>query len=290
MPRLDPSSTTTDAAAARPRTRTISRLCVYFRIGLGVAVLWTSVRIFSIPIIIIPQQLSDQVAVGNSIHRVNIIIHGNSSNKTIATKPQANVFNTSNLNHPKAKLLIETKNHSSVPLLLEEGDDHFSACLLVKDDNDILNEWIAYHYHVLKLRTLVLASDPSSKTSPTVVLNRWKSLMDIREWTDSDYMPDFFLREKYGLVPKMLGRKVKRIIRQEDRVRVNNHNFRQVTFLGSCIHYLKNHNKTWMVHIDTDEYMVLHPQVRQQSSFINRNHPKHQSWALNGVFLLKYQA
>jgi hypothetical protein len=74
-----------------------------------------------------PQQLSDQVAVGNSIYRVYIIIHVN-SNKT-TTKPKANVFNTSNLN-PKAKL-IETKNHSPVPLLLEEDDDSFSACLLV---------------------------------------------------------------------------------------------------------------------------------------------------------------
>jgi hypothetical protein len=29
--------------------------------------------------------------------------------------------------------------------------DSFSACLLIKDDNDILNEFIAYHYHVLKV-------------------------------------------------------------------------------------------------------------------------------------------
>ena len=45
----------------------------------------------------------------------------------------------------------------------------FSACMLIKDDNDLLNEWLAYHYHVLNLRYLVVAVDPSSATSPTPI-------------------------------------------------------------------------------------------------------------------------
>jgi hypothetical protein len=44
----------------------------------------------------------------------------------------------------------------------------FSACLLIKDDNDILSEWIAYHYHVLKMRRLVVAVDPLSIESPVI--------------------------------------------------------------------------------------------------------------------------
>jgi hypothetical protein len=155
-------------------------------------------------------------------------------------------------------------------------DDNFSACLLVKDDNDILNEWIAYHYHVLKLRTLVLASDPSSKTSPTVVLNRWRSHMDIREWKDADYMPDFFLQENYDLVPNLIGNMTNSTTSQfhdsnvnetsvrQELMQINNHRFRQATFFGSCIKHLKEHNKTWMVHVDTDEYIVMHHQVRKQ--------------------------
>jgi hypothetical protein len=156
--------------------------------------------------------------------------------------------------------------------------DSFSACLLIKDDNDILNEWIAYHYHVLKLRTLVVAMDPSSQTSPSVVLERWRDMMEIEEWTDAVYMPDFFLQKQYHLVPSLIGNmtnsstsqfhdvddaKTEEQVRQ-DLIKVNNHRFRQATFFGSCIKDLRQKNKTWMLHIDTDEYIVLHPKVRTQ--------------------------
>lgn len=39
--------------------------------------------------------------------------------------------------------------------------DGMSACLLVKDENNNLPEWIAYHYHNLPLRYLVVAVDPN---------------------------------------------------------------------------------------------------------------------------------
>jgi hypothetical protein len=75
----------------------------------------------------------------------------------------------------------------------------FSACLLIKDDNAILSEWIAYHYHTVNLRHLVVAIDPSSVESPMKILNRWRRMtnMDIFEWTDSDYMPQTFLDTGY---------------------------------------------------------------------------------------------
>ncbi len=45
----------------------------------------------------------------------------------------------------------------------EEG---MAACLLIKDDNHLLIEWIAYHYLTLPLRYLVIAVDPDSFSSP----------------------------------------------------------------------------------------------------------------------------
>eukprot|EP00535_Pseudo-nitzschia_heimii_P001226 CAMPEP_0197176734 /NCGR_PEP_ID=MMETSP1423-20130617/2556_1 /TAXON_ID=476441 /ORGANISM="Pseudo-nitzschia heimii, Strain UNC1101" /LENGTH=131 /DNA_ID=CAMNT_0042626143 /DNA_START=454 /DNA_END=846 /DNA_ORIENTATION=- len=33
-------------------------------------------------------------------------------------------------------------------------------CMLIKDDNDILDEWIGYHYHTMKMRKVVVAVDP----------------------------------------------------------------------------------------------------------------------------------
>ena len=71
-----------------------------------------------------------------------------------------------------------------------------SACLLIKDDNDILPEWLAYHYHTMNLRNLIVAVDPSSSELPSEILQKWRLLTDlkIREWTDSSYMPASFLK------------------------------------------------------------------------------------------------
>jgi hypothetical protein len=75
----------------------------------------------------------------------------------------------------------------------------FSACLLIKDDNAILSEWIAYHYHTLNLRHLIVAVDPNSAESPDIILNRWRHNSDIKiyQWKDSDYMSPSFLNMNY---------------------------------------------------------------------------------------------
>jgi hypothetical protein len=75
----------------------------------------------------------------------------------------------------------------------------FSACLLIKDDNAILSEWIAYHYHTVNLRHLVVAVDPSSIESPASILNRWRQNSDLKVnyWNDTDYMPQSFVDTGY---------------------------------------------------------------------------------------------
>ena len=47
--------------------------------------------------------------------------------------------------------------------------------MLVMDDNHRLTEWMAYHYHVLPLRYMIVAVDPRSKTSPTHIFNQWRA-------------------------------------------------------------------------------------------------------------------
>jgi hypothetical protein len=78
----------------------------------------------------------------------------------------------------------------------------FSACLLIKDDNAILSEWIAYHYHTVNLRHLIVAVDPSSVESPETILNRWRDNTDIEvyQWSDVDFMPQSFIDS--GYLPK----------------------------------------------------------------------------------------
>ena len=69
-----------------------------------------------------------------------------------------------------------------------------SACLLVNDENPRLPEWLAYHYQILPLRSLIIAIDPSSRLSPQSILNRWTNDhavlgLDIQVWNDIDYLP-----------------------------------------------------------------------------------------------------
>ena len=70
-------------------------------------------------------------------------------------------------------------------------DIGISACLLVNDENPRLPEWIAYHYQILPLRSLIVAVDPASRSSPAEILDRWKNIMglDVQIWEEKKYMP-----------------------------------------------------------------------------------------------------
>ena len=54
---------------------------------------------------------------------------------------------------------------------------------------------------------------------------------------------------------------------QEEQTQVNNHRFRQMNFFESCIKDLMQKNKTWMAHIDTDEYISLSHLVKPRSQW-----------------------
>jgi hypothetical protein len=54
-----------------------------------------------------------------------------------------------------------------------KDQNSFAACLLLKDDNHCVVEWIDSHYQVLPLWSLVVAIDPNSVTSPLPILRQW---------------------------------------------------------------------------------------------------------------------
>lgn len=128
------------------------------------------------------------------------------------------------------------------PAVPADGYSTFSACLLVMDDNHRLPEWLAYHYHVLPLRYLVVTMDPRSVTSPSSIWNRWRKRgVTIIEWTDYD-----FWHKKLKPLPENATLEVTR-----DR-----HRGRQKFFYKKCLEYLKTQNRTWVSLHDTDEYLV----------------------------------
>lgn len=155
----------------------------------------------------------------------------------------------------------------------------FSACLLIKDDNDLLNEWLAYHYYTLDLRYVVLAVDPSSQTSPKSILDKWKHHTDLRFtlWKDRDYMPARYFQQEFKIRPKLVkndkwheGHEDPETI-QANYLRISNHRFRQLTFLSACLNHMRRRNRTLVMHIDTDEYVTLNPKLRRLALY--RNHP-----------------
>ena len=75
---------------------------------------------------------------------------------------------------------------SSYKTMDKEG---LSACLLVNDENPRLPEWLAYHYHMLPLRSLIVAVDPVSKHQPDEILSRWPSMgVEVDIWNDTYYL------------------------------------------------------------------------------------------------------
>lgn len=121
-----------------------------------------------------------------------------------------------------------------------------SACLLVNDENPRLPEWIAYHYHTLPLRSLTVAVDPLSRSSPLGILRRWNDtgLMEMQLWNDDDYL--------YEIAAN--GAEKKRIKVTPD---VHGHRMRQNHFINKCMLDFKRRNKQWVLLIDVDEYITF---------------------------------
>jgi hypothetical protein len=200
---------------------------------------------------------------------------------TTTTTDSESIIHTSHAatKHQKQKLppvpdSISDSSTGSNQNNTDTGTTEFSACLLIKDDNAILNEWVAYHYHVLNLRHILVAVDPSSETSPAAIWQTWRDHTDltVTEWTDTDFMPQTFLKKGYHNNPRFINADANKSIWHNgdedaatvkaDRLQISNHRFRQVTFLSSCLRQLKREKRTWAMHIDTDEYVVVNPMLR----------------------------
>lgn len=138
------------------------------------------------------------------------------------------------------------------------------------DDNHRLAEFLAYHYHVLPLRYLIVAVDPRSKTSPTKVLNRYRKLgVFIEEWDDFKFLnPDLAANQ----IPDDAGLQVKR-----DR-----HRIRQKNFYRQCLRRMRARHRTWVTLIDTDEFIMYN---HKSSGVLNENgqDPVFENWEKDQV-------
>jgi hypothetical protein len=134
----------------------------------------------------------------------------------------------------------------------------FAACLLMKDDNVILPEWLAYHYQVLPLRRLIIGLDPFALTSPDKIVEEYRREgMDITIWQEDDY---FFTGKG----------KFKRRVFSNDTHEVQHQGYlwRQLAFLTTCLQEFKQRkNIRWTLLVDTDEYLAYNHFDREAEEY-----------------------
>ena len=156
--------------------------------------------------------------------------------------------------HRSIMVESRTATAATVSALEEQATGGFSACLLVKDDNHWLVEWIAYHYHVLPLRHLILMKDPSSITEPTEILDRWRDQMIVEEWTDDDFLPEWVLKKAAST--NVTG--------------IWLHLNRQKFFYSKCLQSLHARNRTWVLLTDSDEFVRINPYVHRLPAHVQK--------------------
>lgn len=125
----------------------------------------------------------------------------------------------------------------------------FSACLLIKDGNILLPEWLAYHYTFLPLRRLIVGVDPLSLTDPKPILDLYESIVNVTTWVDDSFWVD-------GRAPH--EKKGFRITNETGHEPVRwRYKYRQNLFYKACLLHLHDEMRTWTLLIDTDEYLAF---------------------------------
>ena len=118
-------------------------------------------------------------------------------------------------------------------------NEGFAGCIVVKDDNDRISEWIGYHYLTLPLKHLIVAVDPTAKTTPREIVQMWNTTeeidMEVLLWDDADY-----------------GHWI-----NEDLDDLHRHRDRQKRFLAECQKYHKRKGRSWVALVDPDEFITF---------------------------------
>jgi hypothetical protein len=149
------------------------------------------------------------------------------------------------------------------PLELEitsNNETGFGACLLIKQDNDLLYEWLAYHVMVLPLKYVVVGSDLGNTEDPALVLERYRSvgLLDYQVLNASVFS------DRHGVYRGNYSEKAL----QAGRELVH----RQNGFITTCIDTLKEKGIGWTIFSDTDEFLVLNRLLEDEINSLKTKH------------------
>ena len=177
--------------------------------------------------------------------------------------------------------------HYSLPLLVLPRNESFGACLIVKGDNDLLAEWIAYHYTVLPLRYVVVASDVGNPENPATVLKRWTAANTGLRWWAVDVNSSLVFQDnRYGEFSEKEAERSYKNKRRGSRLQTmqtnnttNNNTVdvdvdvddpkliqyiahsrlvhRQKELIGYCANFMKKRGVHFVSMYDTDEFLAI---------------------------------
>jgi hypothetical protein len=152
----------------------------------------------------------------------------------------------------KATTLLDIPQQGSIsdaqfaPLPLLKKKESFGACLMIKEDNGLLYEWLAYHYTVLPLRYILVGSDEGNKQDPRDVLQRW---------TQANTGLNYWILNSTEFIHRHGEHKGNEGNNKDDA----HHSFihRQRGFITTCSEFMKRQGLPWVTFIDSDEFIVM---------------------------------
>jgi len=135
-------------------------------------------------------------------------------------------------------------------------EDSVGGCLIVMNDNHKLVEWLAYNYHVMPMRHLIIIEDPKSTQNIDRILKRWDGRIQITRWTDDNLYPsqNALNASQTGLAPR-------------ERYRT-----RHKVLFAQCLKEYKRRGMSWVMLTDDDEYVYINPRVNNYFSQLYRPH------------------
>jgi hypothetical protein len=170
----------------------------------------------------------------------------------------------------KATTLLDIPQLGSIsdaqfaPLPHLNKNESFGACLMIKEDNDLLYEWLAYHYTVLPLRYILVGSDEGNKQDPRDVLQRW---------TQANTGLNYSILNSTEFMHRHGEHKGKAGNNKDDA----HHTFihRQRGFITTCSEFMKRQGVHWVTFIDSDEFIVMNRMGEddKQLTITTRNEP-----------------
>jgi hypothetical protein len=157
--------------------------------------------------------------------------------------------------------IINDHNNDDDTIKNANKNTSFGACLMIKEDNELLPEWLAHHYTVLPLRYIVVGSDVGNTQNPEEILSRWQTARtDLQYWVWNN-ASTFVHRHDHDPIMKVKNTNINgggSGVDNNEKLQAH-HAFvhRQKGFITACSEFLKKQGVQWTTYIDSDEFVAL---------------------------------